>query len=1501
MATAPARCALVAACILAVWGTAAASSCDEHTHCGDCLADEDCGWCDAKPRLEACVPVHGDPKNVSLCAGCLHHASLGGCGEATTRCDTGAECGGCTQQPQCAWRLSPSGPACLPLTSTGRYCPKAAPKEALCVENGDQCAWTDRCPVVPIRNCTAAASCADCTSMAPDCVWCANASDADAITGRCLPRGGSDMPVRTRGHGVCTSCAAASPSQCAPAAPPCSSHASCAACKDAGDGRQCAWCLSTQSCVAIASNSSAFPGRACGGLPSSSPCPSAQHCLLRSAGAPLAAADPSREQCPPDCGAVTTCVACTRASSDAQCGWSAAMGACVPLGRFGRTGRACASPATVGLALLPRFPANGSMRYSPQQCTPLERKTGPGRGCQSLTSCSECAGANGCGWCGALRRCLPTQILAEGCTADLATCAVRDVTDAAGIPLMATGPALACRNTLLWRSDQASAACPVSGADTAPPCEQRGNCSACVAESEEQAAAGAYPLCAWCEERSACLPLDRNGTAMSTGNGSIEWRTSLTGPCSGCGRTNRSSCPAPVHTPARDNHTAALTQDVPCAARASCASCLHRNASAGAPQAGCAWCTGSGRCVAVQRPGDIVPRGETGDQPGRYCSSRGGCVGCALLSNHTTLGVPARPRAYQCPVVPGGTCSAARNCSECAAPENEGVCAWSATHGRCVAVQRKHGAACATHWLSPAEARAARQCFVYEAGRCPEPGGAPCAASTSEDACLAERSRRNCTWCEPTRTCLEQSTWFEARRAPVCALLAWPAAKAFPGGLHANATGSASHALRHVPGTRLMLPTCPAVRISKATGWQARADPYSWECFARRPAAVPCSAHSNCAACAGEEHCVWLTGSGSAASACRRGSLHSPTSLSLCFPEDAAALIGGCPAAAPSTCADATAKAAASKGGSSGEDTCLLAQVSQACSGGTPTPSAHGPPFTGSCSCPSQQHGAQCSLCDDHWGGPGCALQCPGCSFQECSSSVVCGGFGTCVGTGRVSATPACKCRTGYVTDPTDGSCRSEGCVCDNGGTCPGGGTTCSCPGNYGGAHCERCKGSWRGADCEQCPTEQYPNILPSCLDCKGRHYGFNCTGTCRPCATPGCDRGVRGTGNCTCSDGSTACATDGRGVCDALTGSCTCVQRGRYGTLCEADGSSAGILAGCLLGVLLVVVTALGGCMFKAKVHTVVGVHDRFKANFAKGLKGDRPTLSADTAISVVSQLFHDAQLGGMAFDATVPWGENAKGAQLSISGVLLLSLPYFTMQGLFFWSSVALAAVYVAYSAVFFRAGNIRWVTGHAIGRFFMAPAPYVAWTVQTLSIILLRQIASPLNCVYHGPPGYPPFLLSSAPNELSRAAVVYSAQEVGEPDTYSYWSSVMPLDSVTQCWEGKQVSEAVVALLVLVPFFPTLAWVRPLLAANPLTSAVDPSDNAAPIEIAYHPSWLFVQLVVDIFIACIGTFFSAFPAVAFFLRVRFTARLHPHTRTAHANTVNRRPWSSHSSACS
>lgn len=267
------------------------------------------------------MPVHGDPGDASLCNGCLHHASLGGCDVATTRCAQGTDCGGCTQQRQCAWRMSPSGPACLPLSSAGQYCPKATPQAALCVEEGDKCAWTDRCPAIPTRNCTAATACADCTRMEPDCMWCANASSVDAATGRCLPRGGSGMPFRTRGHGVCTSCAAATPAQCPPTSPPCSAHDSCGACKAAGDGKKCAWCLSTGTCVAIASNSFAFAGRACGRRHDAGPvCPSAPQCLLRSADAPLAAVDPALDQCPPDCGAETTCVACTRASSDARCG-----------------------------------------------------------------------------------------------------------------------------------------------------------------------------------------------------------------------------------------------------------------------------------------------------------------------------------------------------------------------------------------------------------------------------------------------------------------------------------------------------------------------------------------------------------------------------------------------------------------------------------------------------------------------------------------------------------------------------------------------------------------------------------------------------------------------------------------------------------------------------------------------------------------------------------------------------------------------------------------------------------------------------------------------------------------------------------------------------------------------------------------------------------------------------------------------------------------------------
>ena len=105
---------------------------------------------------------------------------------------------------------------------------------------------------------------------------------------------------------------------------------------------------------------------------------------------------PARAQVPPiplpisipgldPCASHGDCVSC---SQESTCGWCGASGRCM-------TGAAGGAPL-----------CSGGWAWNPPQCVVARLPAVPGDACSSNSSCLPCTSQRGCGWCGALGRCM---------------------------------------------------------------------------------------------------------------------------------------------------------------------------------------------------------------------------------------------------------------------------------------------------------------------------------------------------------------------------------------------------------------------------------------------------------------------------------------------------------------------------------------------------------------------------------------------------------------------------------------------------------------------------------------------------------------------------------------------------------------------------------------------------------------------------------------------------------------------------------------------------------------------------------------------------------------------------------------------------------------------------------------------------------------------------------------------------------------------------------------
>lgn len=245
-------------------------------------------------------------------------------------------------------------------------------------------------------------------------------------------------------------------------------------------------------------------------------------------------------------------------------------------------------------------------------------------------------------------------------------------------------------------------------------------------------------------------------------------------------------------------------------------------------------------------------------------------------------------------------------------------------------------------------------------------------------------------------------------------------------------------------------------------------------------------------------------------------------------------------------------------------EACLPGWFGPSCS--SRCPSANLAACTAHGSCNDGLAGAGTCECHDGWKGSDCSQPCPGPQGNLCTSHGVCQADGTCLCDGNAESgfwagVDCAVCRWDYaglnctVQCPTD----PEGLVCggQSKGQCFGSGV-CQCTPQWCGPTCFQ-----TGADClSECGIDQWGE---ECNPCPVGPNGKVCSGT------GWCHSGIKGDGNCDCSDGwagetcEKACPLlledetgqglicGGVGRCDQLSGTCIC-PTGYYGDRCQVN-----------------------------------------------------------------------------------------------------------------------------------------------------------------------------------------------------------------------------------------------------------------------------------------------------------------------------------------------------------
>lgn len=180
--------------------------------------------------------------------------------------------------------------------------------------------------------------------------------------------------------------------------------------------------------------------------------------------------------------------------------------------------------------------------------------------------------------------------------------------------------------------------------------------------------------------------------------------------------------------------------------------------------------------------------------------------------------------------------------------------------------------------------------------------------------------------------------------------------------------------------------------------------------------------------------------------------------------------------------------------------------------------------------CVEGRTGSTCSECKEGYYGPDCK-PCPG-LIEADGSTTVCGGHGTCDGSGTTSGTGQCQCTGDYSGDVCQ-DCKTgfwgplcAACPACVHGTCNGTGTqsgdgTCVCDsGEYTGSLCNECKYPYTKLADGKCAC-QSPFGGPECNLCNTGHFGPNCA-ACPPCDYGTCNgTGTQsGDGTCVCESG---------------------------------------------------------------------------------------------------------------------------------------------------------------------------------------------------------------------------------------------------------------------------------------------------------------------------------------------------------------------------------------------